>query len=70
MAWDPAACYSQRMSLQRPVIWWIRRDLRLGDNPALAAALAESETVIPLFVLDAAILNAPQHRARDEGRTL
>ncbi len=28
------------------------RDLRLHDNPALAAAVAEAETVLPLFVLD------------------
>ena len=30
---------------------WFRRDLRLGDNPALLAACAEGE-VVPLFVLD------------------
>ena len=28
------------------------RDLRVHDNPALAAAVAEAETVLPLFVLD------------------
>jgi len=28
------------------------RDLRLHDNPALAAAVEEAETVLPLFVLD------------------
>jgi deoxyribodipyrimidine photo-lyase len=33
-------------------IWWIRRDLRLTDNPALAAALAAANHVVPLFVLD------------------
>ena len=32
-------------------VMWFRRDLRLADNPALAAALAEG-TVTPLFVLD------------------
>jgi deoxyribodipyrimidine photo-lyase len=32
-------------------IWWIRRDLRLTDNPALHAAL-QSGWVIPLFILD------------------
>lgn len=36
------------------VVWWIRRDLRLGDNPALSAAAA-SGTVVPLFVLDDAL---------------
>jgi deoxyribodipyrimidine photo-lyase len=33
-------------------IWWIRRDLRLDDNPALWAALEASPTIIPLFILD------------------
>lgn len=28
------------------------RDLRVHDNPALAAALEAAETVLPLFVLD------------------
>jgi deoxyribodipyrimidine photo-lyase len=32
-------------------IWWIRRDLRLSDNPALAAAVAQG-SVVPVFVLD------------------
>ena len=33
-------------------VMWFRRDLRLADNPTLAAVLAISETVVPLFVLD------------------
>jgi deoxyribodipyrimidine photo-lyase len=33
-------------------VWWIRRDLRLADNPALLAALAAADAVVPLFVLD------------------
>jgi len=32
-------------------IWWIRRDLRLTDNPTLYAAL-EAGDVIPVFILD------------------
>jgi deoxyribodipyrimidine photo-lyase len=32
------------------------RDLRVHDNPALAAACAEAETVVPLFVLDDDVL--------------
>ncbi|SDF53448.1 cryptochrome/photolyase family protein [Klenkia brasiliensis] len=35
-------------------IHWFRRDLRLGDNPALLAA-REAGDVLPLFVLDPAI---------------
>ncbi len=34
------------------VIWWVRRDFRLADNPALAAAVATGRPVIPLFILD------------------
>ncbi|MCE1253363.1 MAG: DNA photolyase family protein [Anaerolineae bacterium] len=34
-------------------IWWIRRDLRLYDNPALMTAFKANEGyVIPLFILD------------------
>ncbi len=32
-------------------LWWIRRDLRLADNPALHAAL-RAGSVVPVFVLD------------------
>lgn len=32
-------------------IWWVTRDLRLDDNPALVAA-AQSGAVLPVFVLD------------------
>jgi len=39
-------------------VWWIRRDLRLADNQALAAVLAGSEQLIPVFVLDPAILSS------------
>lgn len=45
------------------MIWihWFRRDLRLRDNPALRAAAARSNgCVIPLFILDDAILHAPR----------
>jgi deoxyribodipyrimidine photo-lyase len=37
-------------------IWWIRRDLRLGDNRALATALARGQPVVPLFIRDPALL--------------
>ena len=35
------------------------RDLRLHDHPALAAACADAERVVPLFVFDDAILAGP-----------
>ena len=39
---------------------WLRRDLRLQDQPALTAACAECDEVIPLFVFDDPILRAQQ----------
>ena len=35
------------------------RDLRVHDNPALAMACARAERVLPVFVLDAALLTSP-----------
>ncbi len=43
----------------KTAIWWTRRDLRLSDNQALTAALRQAEYVVPLFVLDPALLLAP-----------
>ena len=37
---------------QRPVIVWFRNDLRLRDNPALAAAAASRQPVIPVYIFD------------------
>jgi len=37
-------------------IWWVRRDLRLADNPALRSAIDDGEAVLPLFVLDPALM--------------
>jgi deoxyribodipyrimidine photo-lyase len=44
------------MTSRRPAIVWFRRDLRLHDHPALAAAVARHPTVVPLYVLDDALL--------------
>jgi deoxyribodipyrimidine photo-lyase len=43
-------------------IVWFRRDLRLHDHPALSAALAAHETVVPLFCLDSRLLDG-RHRS-------
>jgi deoxyribodipyrimidine photo-lyase len=42
-----------------PVILWFRRDLRLADQPALAAAVASGSPVIPVYILDD---DTPKHR--------
>jgi deoxyribodipyrimidine photo-lyase len=39
-------------------LWWARRDLRLADNHALSAALDHADRVVPVFVLDPALLDA------------
>ncbi len=36
-----------------PVIWWVRRDLRLADNPVLQEICAQGRPVVPVYVLDA-----------------
>ena len=36
-------------------IFWLRRDLRLADNPALLAAIAEADEIVPVFIMDDAI---------------
>lgn len=38
--------------MQKHAILWFRQDLRLADNPALAAALQTGLPVLPVFILD------------------
>ena len=40
------------MTDNSPIILWFRRDLRLGDHPALAAAVATGRPIVPLFIHD------------------
>ena len=39
-------------------MWWVRRDFRTADNPALRAAIDEGEAVLPIFVLDPVLLGS------------
>ncbi len=43
-------------------IWWIRRDLRLADNPALTAALLAGAPLLPVFILDDHLLKKPAEK--------
>lgn len=43
--------------MSAPVVHWFRRDLRLRDNSALHAAAASGAPVVPLFILDPALLS-------------
>ena len=40
------------MAEQAPVIAWFRQDLRLADNPALAAAAKTGAPIVPVYILD------------------
>ena len=51
------------------VVHWFRNDLRLHDNTALAAAAAGADELLPLFVLDPALLEGPR-RSRARARFL
>lgn len=40
-----------------PLILWFRRDLRLDDNPMLAAAVETGRPLIPVFIADKSVLH-------------
>jgi deoxyribodipyrimidine photo-lyase len=46
------------------VIHWFRRDLRLADNTALIEAAKSGSPVVPLFILDPALLSGDRFSAR------
>ena len=48
----------------RTAIVLLTRDLRVGDNPALANACANAEHVVPLFVLDPGLQRLSANRVR------
>jgi deoxyribodipyrimidine photo-lyase len=43
------------------IVVWLRRDLRLADNPALADAAGRG-VVVPVFVLDPRLLGRSERR--------
>nr|WP_298687111.1 deoxyribodipyrimidine photo-lyase [uncultured Dongia sp.] len=51
-----------------PALVWLRRDLRLSDNPALTAAAASGRPVVAVFIDDATTLGAASRWWR--GRSL
>lgn len=44
-------------------IWWIKRDLRTKDNEALVTAIKNSAQVLPIFVFEKSVINAPETSA-------
>src|SRR3954451_19920665 len=67
-AWEPGPSTIAGV-LGRAVVLFTR-DLRVRDNPALAAAAREAADVVPLFVLDPAILDTPYGRSANRRRFL
>ena len=51
-------CWGTTGDVARRSIMWFRRDLRLGDHPALLAAGADGCEVVPVFVVDPAFAAA------------
>jgi len=48
---------------EQSAIYWLKRDFRLVDNPALTAALKDHESVMMLFIMEPTFLNAPETSA-------
>ncbi len=48
---------------RRTALLWLRRDLRLHDQPALAAALEAADAVVPVYVLDERLLHGSRASA-------
>lgn len=44
-------------------VYWLKRDFRLADNPALTEALANHKNVMPLFILEDSFLQAGETSA-------
>ena len=45
------------------IVWWLKKDFRLEDNPALTHALSNARDVLPVFVLEPSALRAPETSA-------
>ncbi|CAB5121679.1 MAG: deoxyribodipyrimidine photo-lyase [Actinobacteria bacterium] len=59
------------MSGPKRSIMWFRRDLRISDNPALLEAIAAGEEIVPVFILDRALIeNAGSKRLAYLGKSL
>ena len=37
-------------NMEKPIIYWIRRDFRIDNNPALKFAIDTEQPIIPVFI--------------------
>ena len=54
-----ASASSVASGSRRPAIVWLRRDLRLADNPAVHAAAASGRPVLPVFIWAVSLAGKP-----------
>ena len=50
----------------KPIIYWIRRDFRLDNNPALKFVIDSKQPVIPVFIKDGALRLSFVHYTKRE----
>ena len=50
--------------MEQIVIWWLKKDFRLEDNPALTWSLENGTQVVPVFILEPSAINAPETSRR------
>jgi len=46
------------------ILWWIKKDFRVSDNPALSHALQANEPVLGIFILEPSAMQALETSAR------
>lgn len=54
---------SNRSQPSGHTIWWLKKDFRLADNPALLDALSTQPPVTPIFILEPSALKSPETSA-------
>jgi deoxyribodipyrimidine photo-lyase len=59
---DAVGQHSEELNGTPRTVVWFRRDLRLADNTALAAAVARGGQIVPLFVLDPVLMRGRDRR--------
>lgn len=59
----PRARHRKELAIKTAVVLFTR-DLRMRDNPALAAACEQADFVVPLFAVDAKLMSAAPNRSR------
>ncbi len=60
----PQGRYNKEVTHETAIVW-LRRDLRIADNPAFARALGEADHVVPVFVVNEQLWTGPgANRAR------